>query len=146
MTERPSFAREIELNKNAAEVSNRAARIETTASSLDIRYRGAYITDCELSSPTTGRRINILYSEQETTKPKLTATHPMVPAGPYEGIGGQHGFPRWSDYHEFSLNDGPDGQKYIALQAKRSDSGLSLTKVFGLTESILTTTSTIASS
>jgi len=145
MTETVSFAKEIDQNKNAAEVSNIVAGIETDASSLDVRLRGAYITGCELTSPQTGNRIAVLYSDKKTTVPKLTATHAMIPAGPYEGIGGQHGFPRWADYHEFPLDDGPNGEKRLAVQAKRSDEGLSLTKQFELSDSTLISRTTVAS-
>jgi hypothetical protein len=146
MAQAETFAAEIEEHKSASEVSDQVVGIETLASSLDVRIRGAYITDCELTSPTTGDRVDVLFAEDDLTKPKLTATHPMVPAGPYEGLGGQHGFPRWSDYHEFLLNDGPNGEKRTALQAMRSDNGLSLSKTFVLTESALTTHTTIRSS
>lgn len=146
MSESVSFAEEIEVNKNAIEVSSQVATAETMASSLDVRLRGAYISDCELTSPTTGERVAVLYSEANLAKPKITATHPMVPAGPYEGLGGQHGFPRWSDYYEFPSVDGLNGDKYIAIQAKRSDDGLSLSKTFELTESTVTSHTTIASS
>lgn len=146
MQESISFNQEVDANKNAAEVSNQIAGIETAASSLEMRLRGAFITDCELTSPTSGVRIDVLYSETDLTKPKITATHPMVPAGPYDGVGGQHGFPRWSDYHEFPLEDGANGEKRMAIQAKRSDNGLSLTKAVELTESSVTTHTTIRSS
>lgn len=146
MSDELPFAQEIETNKNITEVQSQVVSIETMASSLDVRLRGAFITDCELTSPTTGLRTDVLYAESNLEKPKLTATHPMVPAGPYEGIGGQHGFPRWSDYHEFPLNDGPNGEKQVAVQAKRSDNGLSLVKAFELTANSLTTHTTIRSS
>src|SRR4051794_8485622 len=61
----------------------------------------------------------------------------MVPAGPYEGIGGQDGFPRWADYEAEKTSD------TVILKAKRSDGGLKLSKEFVLGESVLTTISTI---
>lgn len=146
MEEALSFEQEIEANKNATEVQSRVVGIETSASSLGVRLRGAFITDCELTSPTTNIRTDVLYAEPNLEKPKMTATHSMVPAGPYEGIGGQHGFPRWADYHVFPLNDGPSGEKRVAVQAMRSDKGLSLDKSFELTESALTAHTTIGSS
>lgn len=146
MSETISFAEEIDANKNAAEVSGQVASIKTMTSSLDVRLRGAFITECELTSPATGQRIDILYSEDETTNAKITATHPMVPAGPHEGIGKQHGFPRWADYYEFPVPESPEGEKLLAMQAKRSDNGLSLAKAFKLTESSLTMRTTIGNS
>ncbi len=141
-----SFEEEIDMNKNATEVSDHVAMLTTPESSLGVRHRGAYITKAQLTSPTSGKRIDILFSEDKITKPKITATHPMMPAGPYDGIGGQHGFPRWSDYHEFILPDGPRGQKNMSLQAKRLDNGLALAKTFELSGSALTTCTTIMSS
>lgn len=146
-----TFVAEIEANKNAAEVSPLLATSETPASSLSVRLRGGFITNCELSSPTTGMRTNVLHGPDTTdtnttTLAKIVASHTMVPVGPYEGVGGQHGFPRWSDYHEFELPEGEDGEKRFALQAKRSDYGLSLSRIFELTKNRITMRTTIASS
>ena len=147
MSEGISFAQEIDANKNSPEAPSQLVGLETPLSNLDVRLRGAFITNCALTSPTTGDRVDVLYSEPDLKKPKITATHSMVPAGPYDGIGGQHGFPRWADYHEFSLpDDESTGAKAMALQAKRSDSGLSLVKTFILREAALATKTTIRSS
>lgn len=147
MSESNSFAQEIEINRNALAVPVEVLSLETSSSSLGVRLRGAFITECELTSPTTGNRISVLYSESELEKPKITASHSMVPAGPYDGIGGQHGFPRWADNKLFPLpDDESTGAKAIALQAKRSDSGLSLEKVFVLSEAALATHTTIRNS
>jgi hypothetical protein len=146
MSERLSFAEEINANKYAETVSSDVINLATIASSVDVRIRGGFVTDCELTSPTTGNRVDVLFAESDLTKPKLSASHAMVPAGPYDGIGGQHGFPRWSDYHEFPVADGTDGKKVAAIQAKRSDQGFSLIKDLELTDSALTMRTTVRSS
>jgi hypothetical protein len=125
MSDESPFEKEINDNQNTAEVQSQVVGIKTMASSVNVRLRGAFITDCELTSPTTGLRTDVLYAESNLEKPKLTATHPMVPAGPYKG---------------------PNGEKQVAVQAKRSDNGLSLVKAFELTANSLTTHTTIRSS
>ena len=138
-----SFAEEIEANKAATRVSDEVARLETEGSRLDVRLRGAYITTCDLTSPTSGKRVSVLYADSDLSQPKISATHPMVPAGPYEGIGGQHGFPRWADYDVTPMLDTESGEKQVALNANRSDQGLALSKRFVLSPSVLTTHTTI---
>lgn len=65
----------------------------------------------------------LLYSDGETSEAKRTASHMMSPAGPFEGLGGQHGAGRWLDWHVFQLNPSELGNSQVALQAKREDSG-----------------------
>ena len=132
------FATEIAANKNATQAPGALARIETATSSLNVRLRGCYITACELTGLETGARIGVLYSDPNITVPKINASHVMMPVGSSKGIGGGHGFARWADYKELPLADGPAGEKQIAIQAKRPDNGLSLTKSFRLTGSALT--------
>lgn len=140
----PSFHQEIDRNKSAETAPNQTCRIEGENSSLEVRLRGCFITECELSDPLCdGKRISILYSDPNIDTPKLTASHPMSPVGPSEGIGGQHGFPRWADYHEFERTDGEHGEKRVAFQAKRSDIGLGLSKAFEMNSSSITSTTTI---
>lgn len=143
MTESISFAEEIEANIAATKVSSQVARLETPGSCLDVRLRGAYITKCELTSPSSGRRVNVLYSDTEIEKPKISATHPMVPAGPYDGIGGQHGFPRWADYDVRKLPETAEGEQQMTFGVKRADAGMTLSKTFVLTDFSLTTVTAI---
>ncbi len=144
MSESLSFADEIDHNQNVAEVLPDVAHLETAASSLDVRLRGGYITNCELTSPTTGNRVEIFYADPEHTKPKLSASHVMMPAGPTEDIGGQHGYDRWADHHLFALDDGPNGEKRVAFQAMRSDSGPGIARLYELTESSVATHTTVS--
>lgn len=137
-----NFAEYVAENQATAEVSAASARLETEQSSLAVRERGGYVTELELTSPTTGERSAILYAEPETTKPKLSASHVMMPAGPYEGTGGQHGYPRWVDYATYQHTDGPSGEQRLSVQARYAD-GLWLTKTYELTESSLETCTTV---
>ena len=139
-----TFAEEIEANKNAASAPSETVGLETAGSALEVRLRGAYITKCELTSPSSGRRVAVLYGDTDLSKFKLSATHSMVPAGPYEGIGGQHGFPRWADYDVTQLDDTAEGYKQMLLRAKRPDDGLALEKTFVLGEGALTTITRIS--
>ncbi|MBI3338378.1 hypothetical protein HY003_03705 [Candidatus Saccharibacteria bacterium] len=132
-----SFETEIEKNRHELEVPRDEVVLSGLHSSLDLRLRGGFITGCELTSPSTSDRIQVLYSEQDTSIAKLPASHIMSPVGPSEGLGGQHGFPRWADYKEFPLDGGPEGQKRVSLQAKRSDDGPAINKLFELSDSKL---------
>jgi len=137
-----------EINKNiTAEVSPTSAiDLNTNKSFLSIRERGGFIVSCELTSLSTSERYKVLYSSDDIHTPKLTASHIMSPVGPSEGIGGQHGFPRWADYRVFSLGEGDDGEKRVAIQAKRSDDGLAIAKTFELSDSALSTHTTLFNS
>lgn len=133
------FYEEIKHNKSAEVVSTEGIEIKCEHSSLDIRLRGCFITDCELIDPVSGREIDVLYCDPKKIYiPKLPASHPMMPVSKSKGPGGQHGFPRWADYHKFELSDN-EGEKIVSFQAKRSDQGPGLTKVFKLSESRLRT-------
>lgn len=133
----PTFKEEIESHKSAETVPDCVSRIETEKSLLQVRMRGCFITDCELTDALTNRRVKVLHCSSSLETGKLTASHTMMPVGPTEEIGGRHGFPRWADYHKFTASDGKNGEKRIAFQAKRSDTGLGLVKVFEMTEDTL---------
>ena len=138
------FSDEIEKNKSSETVSDESVRIDGEHSSLEVRQRGCFITDCELTNPLSGERIDILYSDPNHNTAKLSASHVMSPIGSSKGIGGQHGFPRWADYHEFTRSDGKNGEKYVSFQAKRSDLGMGLVKVFEMGESYITSETTVS--
>lgn len=140
------FPREIEINRKIERAPEEGSALVNGSSTLRVRLRGCFITSCELESQQLGRNIEVLYSDPRLSVPKLTASHVMTPVGPSEGIGGQHGFPRWADYHEFSRTDGPNREKRVAFQAKRSDDGLALSKGFELTPSSLLSHTTIQNS
>ncbi len=140
------FDAEIIAHQQAETVSEAQVELRVGNSRLALRKRGSFITDCTLRDPETGAARAILYCEENRLKPKLTASHPMSPVGAYKDIGGQHGFPRWAEYHEFRLPDGPHGERRTSLQAMRSDRGLSIARAFELTPSALTIISSIRNS
>lgn len=134
------FKEEITRNREEKLLTDtKTVALKTPLSRLQIRERGCYITEAALFSPTFDEVIPVLFSDSNISIPKLTASHPMTPVGPYDGIGGQHGFARWADYHAFYLDAEDDSTESVSMQAKRIDGGLTLTKVFELTDSTLTT-------
>lgn len=143
----PSFSDQIEANKGAEIVPDATTTLEIPANSrLTIRSRGCFVTDYSVIDKLSGETIKLLYSDPDLTTSKLTASHVMSPVGPSEGIGGQHGFPRWADYQQYPQADGPDGDKRTTFQAKRSDLGLGVSKIFELGRDHLTTETTMVNS
>ena len=142
-----SFAQEIDKNTTTETAPSSVIETSTDKAALGIRERGGFIVNCELTSPSTDERYSILYSSSEISTAKLIASHIMSPVGPSEEIGGQHGFPRWADYHSFPVaNGGQASDSRIAIQAKRSDTGLSVAKIFELSDSALLTNTTLFNS
>lgn len=131
-----SFAEQIELNQTAESVSPETFGLTVTGGKLEIRGRGGFITGLELTSPTTDDVVPILYAGEDRTVAKLSASHAMMPAGPYDGIGGQHGYPRWADY-EFT----PSGEGAGLLVAEGDADVLGYEKHVGLTSSTFTSRS-----
>ncbi len=139
-----SFEQEIASHRSQEQLENPdTSSLRTERSNICIRERGCYITEGTLYSPTLKDTVAVLYSDPNIDIPKLTASHIMSPVGPSEAVGGQHGFPRWADYKEFHLEDGPNGEKRLSFQAKRSDSGLAVAKYFELSESSLSTVTSL---
>lgn len=136
------FANEIEYHQSAETVSDKVAEVRTEQSSLAVRLRGCFVTECQLTNPLNGQRVDILHTDPNLKSPAINSSHVMMPVGPSEAIGGRHGFPRWADYHEFTAVDTAEGQKRLAFQAVRSDLGLGLAKVFVLADSVMTSHTT----
>lgn len=129
----PNFSEQIEAHRNAETVPDTTTTLESAyGSRLSIRSRGCFITDFSVEEQTSGDSIPILYSDEDLSVAKLTASHTMTPVGPSEGTGGQHGFARWADYHIFPQMDGPWERRNIAFQAERSDLGQGVVKQFEL--------------
>jgi len=142
-----SFSQEIAENTVSETVPASIIELCTDKSALGIRERGGFIVNCDLTSMSTSERHRILYSSSETSSAKLIASHIMSPVGPSEEIGGQHGFPRWADYHIFQLEKNEQADKNrVAIQAKRSDTGLAVAKIFELSDSALLTNTTLFNS
>jgi hypothetical protein len=129
----PSFSDEVKANMAPEPLLDVTESVlSTDAADIHVRQRGCFITECRLTSPTSNQQVEVLHADSDHRVAKLTASHIMSPVGPSEGIGGQHGFPRWADFHPFDREDGPDGAKRLSLQAKRSDTGLSVVKAIDL--------------
>ena len=86
---------------------------------VELRGRGGHIIQGWLENPQTQGAVQVLYSDDDLTIGKLTATHMMSPVGPSDGVGGQHGLPRWADYRIFKPDENPNNGLYC--QAKRND-------------------------
>jgi galactose mutarotase-like enzyme len=110
---------------------------------LRLRHRGLFVTACRLGSLSLGRPVDVLYTDPDLRASKLMASHIMSPVGPNEGIGKQHGFPRWADYHRFAQDDGSEGERQVSFQAKRPDDGLGISKSFELMPTMLVSETTV---
>ncbi len=143
MTE-PTFSDIIKLTQTAERVSDVSERVEhESGSALEIREQGCFVTELTLTYPGTDKRVDVLYSDPDHTVPKLVASHIMSPAGPSEGLGGQHGFARWAPYRVIDRSQTPQGDKQIALEALRGEHPIGITKDFTLCDDILTMVTTI---
>lgn len=132
------FAQTIAEHKESEYVPSEQISFMAGEATVTIRERGAFIVTCSLEDPSTGRARRVLYCA-ETGKdlfvPKITASHTMLPVGPSDGIGGQHGFPRWADYELVGSERG-DASTRVVMQAEQSAHHvLSLTREFELHKS-----------
>lgn len=141
-----AFLQEITDNQEIERAPVHLTEMEAGGAKVVIRERGCFIPTLELIESETGIAVPVLYSEDDLEKPKLSASHPMSPVGPYKGIGGQHGYPRWADYQKLFQEEGLAGEHRTVLQAKRSDDGLSLARELVLDATSLQITNTIRSS
>lgn len=139
------FGSEIEYNQGNPALTEVAGIELPLVGSLAIRLQGGFVTRCVLTSPSSGEAIPVLYAGDDLTDPKLTATHIMSPVGPdKDGFGGNHGFPRYANYHAFAQwVDKDSGAVTLPLQAKRSDMGLGLSKKFSLVANKLVSTTVL---
>lgn len=73
---------------------------EDPAVVADVRLKGAMVLGCTLANERGDHEavLSTASSVRDYTAPKLGATHPMAPVGPYDGPGGQHGPLRWLPY------------------------------------------------
>jgi len=125
----PQFTGYIEKHMNQERVPDSFGHIKCGEACVDIRLRGGFITDFSLFN----ERILYVPNDGDLLEPKLRASHPMTPAGPSEGIGGQHGPFRWTDYHVIYSTDSE-----IALQTARPDLGLGSARFYKVGEDSLT--------
>ena len=104
-------------------------------SKVVVRPSGAVIEALTLAdkSGRTTKIHDILYSDGKIGTAKRSASHIMSPAGPFEGLGDQHGAGRWLDWHTFHINPDEFGKR-IAFQAKREDEEETLLRYVHLAE------------
>lgn len=129
----PGFVDAIEQNREANGVSSETLELMTGGSTACIRYQGAFLTELTLNNGPT-RSASLLYSDpaEQLSKPKLTASHLMMPVGPYEGAGGQHGFPRWASYSQTERDAALGAYDYGVLEAQMYDLPLTLERSYEL--------------
>ena len=94
----------LDFSKDSLNILPTQAQIHNEYGDFCIRLAGSYITKLELLSKKDNKAYSILYSDIDVLKPKINASHPMCPVGKYDGLGGQHGFPRWINYQIKSLS------------------------------------------
>lgn len=110
--------------------------VNSKGSQVTVRPTGGVIESLTLVDSRGGRAkrsYELLYSDGDLISAKRSASHMMSPAGPFEGLGGQHGAGRWLDWHTFNLNPTDIGPQ-IAFQAKREDNGETLLRHIELGE------------
>jgi hypothetical protein len=138
------FASQVLANQAAETAPDNLSSLNiNNRSQLDVRNRGCYIVRAALLSPSSGEIVPILFSDSDRTKPKLNASHPMSPVGPFDGPGGQHGPSRWLDFRAQSLGLSGDTEKVMIMRPVHSQEDQTLKKSFWLSESQLTTITSV---
>jgi galactose mutarotase-like enzyme len=132
------FSHAIQANMHAETAPTDVIELHAGNSYAAIRRRGAFITRLTLEN---GGRL--LYEPAVTDTPKLAASHAMLPVGPYEGAGGQHGFLRWADYVAAGVNGPRRRARYAGLRAQTYDLPLSIYRGFALTTASVALLTTI---
>ncbi|MEK7153923.1 MAG: hypothetical protein AAB834_08280 [Patescibacteria group bacterium] len=84
----PQFFNTIEQNREAVAVASNTLDLMAENAYASIRYQGAFLTELILKRP--NGLVSPLYSDRAEglDKAKLTASHAMMPVGPYDGAGG----------------------------------------------------------
>jgi hypothetical protein len=112
MAERLLFEEHVESQRLAEADLMDIVRLRAPGSEVtttDVRLKGAMLLHSILENPSAGPAVVLTSTAQDFggyAVPKLGATHPMSPVGPYEGPGGQHGPLRWLMYHEVPNSQG----------------------------------------
>jgi hypothetical protein len=117
------FAALVNRRQEPHEVPHDVYSVATMRSSLVVRRRGAFLMHCSLTPQRGNAARQVFYCPSDgLLEPKLRASHPMMPAGPSDGAGGQHGPLRWLDYDATPWNRGP-GRGLIQLTPKEQGEG-----------------------
>jgi len=145
------FEHQIGLNQAAFAAPVQREGLYREKSGLVVRRRGSFIMYCALVDPETDNLDRVFYSEPDAHRPKLAASHVMMPVGPNDGLGGQHGFPRWADYESTSgievrtKRPEPDEETSFEHEAVVPQGVIAVRRGFNLEDSALTVTTTIMS-
>jgi galactose mutarotase-like enzyme len=132
----------IEANRQAAAVPTDEVVLTAGQARLAVRKRGAFITDLTLQGY-GDQAVDVLYAEADHTKAKLVASHGMMPVGPSEGVGGQHGFLRWADYEITYLNNSERDFGFVTLEADTAGSRLRVARNYALSAAQLLLTTIV---
>ena len=128
----------LDFTKDSLHILPAQACIHNEYGDFCIRLAGSYIIKLELLSKKDNKTYSVLYSDNDALKPKINASHPMCPVGKYDGIGGQHGFPRWINYQvKCSFLDS------LLIYNSTVYDGLTIMRSFNLDKNGLSITSTI---
>lgn len=98
---------------------------------VTVREQGGYIVEALLMDA-DGHLVPLLFADANISRTKINASHSMVPAGPYDGLGGQHGFARWADYHVTVAGN------VLNMTAQTPEGGLGIHKDIRLDPSTIT--------
>lgn len=83
-----------------------------------VRLRGGFIEQAMLVPDGADRGVAVLYADKDIDQARPDASFMAYPFGPSDAPGGQHGSPRWSEFHAFTDNERPHG---LVFQAEQSD-------------------------
>lgn len=101
----PWLQREVTENMTVASAPTYETRLKAGRAEMAIRRRGAAITKLALVDG-SGALVDVLYADPDHRRPKLPATHAMMPVSDNDGLGGRHGVPRWLDYYSTKSESG----------------------------------------
>lgn len=136
-----AYAVYVEGLRVAEAVSPKTTTVSTLASELGVRHAGGYLVRGALGNPDTYETQEIFYVEPDIIKSKLAASHLMLPVGPHEGPGGQHGAARWLK-HDVTVRPWLNGTTRLnatPIAPHWSDEG-NILRTFSLDSSKLTAT------
>ncbi len=103
------------------------------------RHCGGFVTRLALESVQAGDVVEVLYTPPDAQDIKLSAWHPMMPVGPSDGLGGQHGYLRWVRHEPGEITQNHLSAA-IELTPHRSDAQPELTRVMLLQPDSFTAT------
>lgn len=139
----PDFTAMIEGNMAAEEAPIDQEELRAGGAVANMRLFGGHLTRLELEDD-NGQPRSVLYAPPNLAKPKLAASHAMLPVGEYDGAGGRHGIARWLDYGVTKRNECPlPVSSMVRTEAQRCDLGVEITRTLSLTPNELAVTTKV---